>query len=355
MFILKYGILIVMFLIAIIFTINRNQKVRVIGLAITFLSLISYCVLLFGVETILNPVFIIFYITIAFGVFLFVYKKLRNIKFQKESYDDINYLNRDISTEYPPSIVGYLVNQNLGYRDLIADIIELYAKKIINISKVENQEERKIKFYLQDRDYANKINSQSQMYIINTLINDINGNQTFNFEKWKQLVLQEYKDRKFAKKRNADDSKKCIFIIILCMVILGGILGLVIGQGTDTVIYTTLFGIIIGGFLGTLIGFQYISFIKSSENTNVFLSKYGEEELKKWMKFKRFIKDYTLIEEKSVDEINIYESYIPYAIALGVNVKYKNKKFDIFDENELESIVNESDEVNFLRSMGISI
>ena len=166
MFILKYGILIVMFLIAIIFTINRNQKVRVIGLAITFLSLISYCVLLFGVETILNPVFIIFYITIAFGVFLFVYKKLRNIKFQKESYDDINYLNRDISTEYPPSVVGYLINNRLKYKDLIADIMELYAEKIIDISKSNEQGEKKTNFYLTDKEYRSNVKSKSYIYII---------------------------------------------------------------------------------------------------------------------------------------------------------------------------------------------
>ena len=70
---------------------------------------------------------------------------------------------------------------------------------------------------------------------------------------------------------------------------------------------------------------------------------------------KKFIKDYTLLKERTINEIEIYESYIPYAITLDVNVQYKNTKFDIFDENEIQSIINESDSANFLKSMGINI
>ena len=56
------------------------------------------------------------------------------------------------------------------------------------------------------------------------------------------------------------------------------------------------------------------------------------------MKFKRFIQEYTLLKERSIEEIAIYESYIPYAIALDVNVQYKNTSFDIFDGMNLEEM-----------------
>ena len=118
---------------------------------------------------------------------------------------------------------------------------------------------------------------------------------------------------------------------------------------------TIIIGMIGGAFLGTLVGSQFANFIKNSENTNGFLSSYGESELKKWMKFKKFIQEYTLLKERSIEEIAIYESYIPYAIALDVNVQYKNTQFDIFDEKEMESIVNESDSANFLQNMGITV
>lgn len=353
MYILKYAIILLLFMLAVGFSNSKNKTVKTIGLVVTILSLIIYVYIEFGSVIVFNPIFIILYIAILFGVFLFIYKKYRNLKYQKESYEDINYLNRDISTEYPPSIVGYLFNQKLRYKDLIADIMELYAQKIINISKSNEQGENKIYFYLQE-DYRNKVNSQSQLYIIRTLLNN-QQNVSFDFSSWKRLVLEEYKIRKFAKEQNKDKSKKIILIMIICMVIIGGLIGWVGGSKTGFAIMTMIVGSIGGAFIGTIVGYQFANFMKSSENTNVFLSSYGENELKKWMKFKKFIQEYTLLKERTIEEIAIYESYIPYAIALDVNVQYKNTKFDIFDEKEMESIINESDSANFLQSMGITV
>ena len=353
MYILRYVIIILLFMMAIGFSNSKNRTVKSIGLGVSILALIIYVYMEFGSVIVFNPIFIILYIAILFGVFLFIYKKYRNLKYQKESYEDINYLNRDISTEYPPSIVGYLFNQKLRYKDLIADIMELYAQKIINISKSNEQGENKIYFYLQE-DYRNKVNSQSQLYIIRTLLNN-QQNVSFDFSSWKRLVLEEYKIRKFAKEQNKDKSKKIILIMIICMVIIGGLIGWIGGSKTGFAIMTMIVGAIGGAFLGTIVGYQFANFMKSSENTNVFLSSYGENELKKWMKFKKFIQEYTLLKERTIEEIAIYESYIPYAIALDVNVQYKNTKFDIFDEKEMESIINESDSANFLQSMGITV
>ena len=354
MYILKYVIILLLFMLAVGFSNSKNKTVKTIGLVVTILSLIIYVYIEFGSVIVFNPILIILYIAILFGVLAFIYKKYRNLKYQKESYEDINYLNRDISTEYPPSIVGYLFNQKLRYKDLIADIMELYAQKIIDISKSNEQGETKIHFYLQKEDYRNRVTSQSQLYIIRTLIND-KQNLSFDFRTWKQYVLEEYKIRKFAQEKNDDKSKKIIFIIILCMVIIGGLIGWVGGSKTGFAIMTMIVGAIGGAFIGTIVGYQFANFMKSSENTNVFLSSYGENELKKWMKFKKFIQEYTLLKERTIEEIAIYESYIPYAIALDVNVQYKNTKFDIFDEKEMESIVNESDSANFLQSMGITV
>lgn len=189
MYILRYVIIILLFMMAIGFSNSKNRTVKSIGLGVSILALIIYVYMEFGSVIVFNPIFIILYIAILFGVFLFIYKKYRNLKYQKESYEDINYLNRDISTEYPPSIVGYLFNQKLRYKDLIADIMELYAQKIINISKSNEQGENKIYFYLQE-DYRNKVNSQSQLYIIRTLLNN-QQNVSFDFSSWKRLVLEE--------------------------------------------------------------------------------------------------------------------------------------------------------------------
>lgn len=353
MFLLKDLIIILLFIITLALYNSKNDKKKIIGLVMMILTLSLYVYLKYDTVIVFNPIFIFIYIAIIFGIFLLIYKKYRNLKYEKESYKDINYLNRDISTDYPPSIVGYLLNQKLRYKDLIADILELYAKKIINISKNKEQENKKINFYVELEDYKNKVNDESQLYIINTLINN-RENAKFDFRTWKRLVLEEYKKRKFSSEKNYYNSK-IIITIFICLTIIGGIIGWISGIKYQQSVNTMILGMIGGAFVGIIVGYQFINFIKNSENTNVFLSSYGKNELKKWIKFKKFIKDYTLLKERTINEIEIYESYIPYAITLDVNVQYKNTKFDIFDENEIQSIINESDSANFLKSMGINI
>ena len=48
------------------------------------------------------------------------------------------------------------------------------------------------------------------------------------------------------------------------------------------------------------------------------------------MKFKRFVKEYTLLKDRNMEEVEIYERYIPYAMVLNINKKYKHKLIEIF-------------------------
>ena len=353
MYIFRYIIILLIFAIAIICNNSKNKKVETFGFGLAVLSLIVYVWMEFGAIIILNPIFIFIYITILFGIFAVLYKKYRNFKYQRESYKDINYLNRDISTEYPPSIVGYLFHQKLRYKDLIADIMELYAKKIIDISKTNINGKKTIRFYIIDKDYETKIKTKSQIYIINTLINDkININ--FDFKNWKKLVLKEYKKRGFAKQLDYYNGR-FMALIVLSITILCSVIGYIYGIKNNIVLLSLIIGILGGAFIGTMIAYYFISFIKNEQNTNIFLSTYGKNELKKWIKFKNFIKEYTLLKEKTFEDIIIYESYIPYAVALDINVKYKDTKFDIFTENEFKSIINENNIADFLQNMEIDL
>ena len=57
------------------------------------------------------------------------------------------------------------------------------------------------------------------------------------------------------------------------------------------------------------------------------------------MKFKKFIEEYTLIEERSIEETLIFEKYIPYAMALNINKKYKSKYLKVIDIDELTKYI----------------
>ena len=65
------------------------------------------------------------------------------------------------------------------------------------------------------------------------------------------------------------------------------------------------------------------------------------------------MENYTLLKDRNMEEIVIYERYIPYAIALDVNVTYKDALFDIFEEEEFYSIIKDKNINNIFERYGI--
>ena len=68
---------------------------------------------------ILYPIIIPIIMCLILGIIAYIYKKIRNKIYLKETYNDSDFLNREISTQIPPSIVGYLFCQKpvrLQYR-----------------------------------------------------------------------------------------------------------------------------------------------------------------------------------------------------------------------------------------------
>ena len=49
-----------------------------------------------------------------------------------------------------------------------------------------------------------------------------------------------------------------------------------------------------------------------------YLSELGEENIKKWNGFIKYLKDYTLINDREVEEIVLWEEYLVYGVAFGV-------------------------------------
>ena len=60
------------------------------------------------------------------------------------------------------------------------------------------------------------------------------------------------------------------------------------------------------------------------------LNRKGKDELIKWIKFKKFIKEYSLIKDRKIEEVVLYEKYIPYAMALGINKEYNSSEIREF-------------------------
>lgn len=113
-----------------------------------------------------------------------------------------------------------------------------------------------------------------------------------------------------------------MIIILLSTIIINNyvkIIGLSIILGLILGCFSTVIAVIIS----TIHDNKYIYKLK--------LNTTGKAELKKWFKFEKFIKDYTLIKEKIFQDIVLYEQFIPYAVAIGVNKNYKDTLFNVFN------------------------
>lgn len=85
-----------------------------------------------------------------------------------------------------------------------------------------------------------------------------------------------------------------------------------------------------GAILGYLGSFAFKLYDKN---------KKGIEVVKKTNKLKNYLRDYTLLQEKDYDYINLVDKYVPYALALGEARKIENLYIE--DNNFIKDILIE--------------
>ena len=93
-----------------------------------------------------NPVVLILTMFVLYPILRYIIRVSRNISYKIDAFNDIQTLNREINVKYNPSIVSYLIDGEINQRALAADIMNLYAKKIINIDNqvIENKKRYKL-------------------------------------------------------------------------------------------------------------------------------------------------------------------------------------------------------------------
>lgn len=317
---------------AIIVALIKNKKTLAIFLSA--LLVVLYLVAInstkeLGIIQLFNPITITGIVGILGYTYVECSKKLKNKIYTNKSYNDLQSLNRDIEANYQPSIVAILANGTLDRRDLVADIMNLYDNKIIQVEKNQNQT-----YVISQREDANieKL-CKSDKYIVNNLIRH---NQKFDFKIWNNLVREQFKELNFCKEsRNATTKKQ--LLICLLIVIVGAIIGTILG-GKESVLTCVCLALLLDVNLLIFACFTDSNKLKQSK-----LNENGKQELMKWIKFKNFISQYTLLNEKNIEDVVIFEKYIPFAMVLGVNKNYKDTIYALFDDNEIQKLLDDID------------
>ncbi len=289
------------------------------------------------------------------SVILFVYciivvitaLKNKNIK-ESNKIKDI-YI-RDIDVKYSPAVVSYLMNGKIEQdKDLVAVLLNLCAEKIL---KIEYDKNSKLNIIDMNNKEKVEVLSKSDLLAYKIFTTKIT---TTKINKWKKAVYEEYMEYNFSKKNKSNLASSVVMLyfifIILSMiaVFVFGKNGTLVLPGRYGEIFTcALMTIFFAGWEAAIFSSTgaILRIIDKKENSTFkdIYTKKGAREYDKWLKFKRFVKDFSNIDKVELESVVIFEKYLAYAIALNVNKEYKEVEFDIIKEKmnfDINSIIND--------------
>lgn len=272
------------------------------------------------------------------SIFLIVlgYLVLNTYKKHDKEYKSLfnNKYYRDIPNDYPPSTVGYLINREIRNEDLSACILNLINKKIITFEK---DTEHKNNYILRTKkienmdEYNNLNEADKLLYDMlfdgkqETSLRDLKYYARKKYEKFlRQFTNWKNKSLEIAKNEKFYENKALIKTINSLFCILGIFIGLLNKNLPILNIFNVL---VIISSIAALI--YFLVFIKRT--------KKGNEDYRKWIGLRNFMKDFGRMDEKDLPEIHLWEKYLVYAVTLGcADTLAKTMKLKLQELNEVD-------------------
>ena len=145
-------------------------------------------------------------------------------------------------------------------------------------------------------------------------------------------------DKKIAKKSETYISKVIGYIFLLIAVIMAVIIG--IATTGEFVPNMIKYALIAGSFTIIVLVINMILISKLINRFNGFTSK-GINEQEQWKAFKKYMEDFSLLDEKEVPQLVIWEKYLVFATAFGIADKViKQLKVKYPELNNQDTINN---------------
>ena len=258
-----------------------------------------------------------------------------SIKFRKLEHKpiNINIYKRELPSNLRPAHVRMLLNDGLiDKKSLAATLLDLIDRGYLNVRRISNKtgnivedlfkkdndiiiyrtekpiyyllryEKFFIKWFIEKYGDGKEVKASK---ISEGLNSDIYAEEPHSlFRCWQGLVLLSFPFEKFYRKTIATKTKT----IYLILTFIG---------------FAWIFSRI-----GMIIGIYGLGCLLFASPLCV-LNKEGTEEKDNWLDLKRYLKDFSNIKEKTIEEVEIWQFYLTYSIALNVKSK-ANKEISKF-------------------------
>jgi len=341
MFSFLHLVIIVCAILMMISFINKNEKVSQILFSISFTVAFIYTFTLMGVvgplfflsamfQNVTGIVMMLLLILAVWSVISFIIYAGNKYTIKKNDIKEI-YI-RDVDVEYSPAVLSYLMNNKIeAKKDLPATLLNLCAKNILKIEKVDN---KIINIIDLKNDSAVEELMPDEKYAYKMLIEGVTSSK-INF--WKNKVEDEYKNYKFSK-----ENKKTLVSYLFGLyifVFVGFMLYFIVTGETQVsgdlaeIFGKTMFLSFIGAWEMSLFKGIKAAFraLVNRNDKNSFKESYtvkGAKEYNRWKKFEKFIEDFSIMSERKYESIIIWGKYLSYSIALGINKKCDSELYN---------------------------
>lgn len=271
---------------------------------------------------------VVFFGGVAWWLFLMVFIYLKNGKKYKVINPYGEYF-RELPDDYTPAVAGTLVSRKMypAPTHLFATVMDLVRKDYLEMeeinevnskgknikktilkkvkevtSELKDYERLVFKWYINELGDGEKVVLEDvEKYVSKNLTNAKKFNA--NFEKWKTLVYTDMLS-KGLKQDKRNKLAVTLGVITGILLFIGGMVLIVIFQDPKFMLFNFL-------------GIPLIVFSAAVNRS----SKEKEEAYSRWKAFKKFLVDYSNLEEAKLASIHLWEHYFVYAIALGVAEK----------------------------------
>ena len=342
-----------------------NLKATIFSIIFVIIFIVILLKIFFSTNNIFILLICIFFLTLGgFGLLGSIigflkgkYNILKENKYIKNSNPYLYY--RELPNNFGIGVTSLLFDSVIeNYKDIVATILDLCAKKYLNL--IKQNDKYTIKILKKPDDYL----LSNEKYILSLLIsNDI---KNINYKEWYSLCLQDginlglYHPKNIKFNDNVSDTKIKIkknrtlhLIISFVICVISFILSLSNGNilksltnGVFSFILVYIILIIPFYLINTIIGIKNIG--KNIENinykniieNNLKKTKKGIEELHKLYSFKSFIKDFGNFVDKNVDEVVLWDRYLSYAQVFGLTTNIMNTGYKKLIDNASFQIDN---------------
>lgn len=267
------------------------------------------------------------------------FRKIYN-KYDKEKYDiQLEYF-REIPTKYSPAaswLVAYPDKEMISEKQLTAALFNLYVKKRISIRLQEESVEKETKEkifitilpqkkeqlpaneqYIYDwlKDiYDEGVEGPYEEFIGKARLSKVEARLFIqNYSAFSGLVKSEYESLSYREKPNGKEKEKIkpILILLLCVMFIVCMLKAISADSAFLFFPIAILTIMI---------YVQVGAGKAYKNNCFRYTEEGAAEHARILGLKKYLEDYSLLNEALPSSVNIWEKYFVFGLALGVTEK----------------------------------